>query len=122
MKASVYERYGPPDVLQLKEVEKPTPKEDEVLMKVHAASVTFGDLAAVKGEPFMVRFTLGLREPKYKILGKDVAGQIEAVGANVKQFKPVAHFRLTHCIQGVLDCLHVHTGFVSQVLQSLAAR
>ena len=88
MKASVYERYGPPDVLQLKEVEKPTPKEDEVLMKVHAASVTFGDLAAVKGEPFMVRFTLGLREPKYKILGKDVAGQIEAVGANVKQFKP----------------------------------
>jgi NADPH:quinone reductase-like Zn-dependent oxidoreductase len=88
MKAIVYEKYGPPDVLQLKEVEKPVPKENEVLVKVHAASVTFGDLAAVKGEPFMVRFSLGLREPKIKILGKDVAGQVEAVGENVKEFGP----------------------------------
>jgi NADPH:quinone reductase-like Zn-dependent oxidoreductase len=88
MKAMVYTQYGPLDVLKLEEVEKPVPKENEVLIKVHAASVTFGDLAAVKGEPFMVRFTLGLREPKYKILGKDVAGQVEAVGADVKQFMP----------------------------------
>jgi NADPH:quinone reductase-like Zn-dependent oxidoreductase len=87
MKAIVYEKYGPPNVLQLKEIEKPVPKENEVLIKVHAASITFGDLAAVKGEPFMVRFTLGLREPKYKTPGKDVAGEVEAVGANVKEFK-----------------------------------
>lgn len=87
MKAIVYEKYGSPDVLQLKEIEKPIPKENEVLIKIHAASITFGDLAAVKGEPFMVRFTLGLREPKNKIPGKDVAGEIEAVGVNVKEFK-----------------------------------
>ena len=87
MKAIFYEKYGPPDVLQLKEIEKPVPKENEVLIKIRAASITFGDLAAVKGEPFMVRFTLGLREPKYKTPGKDVAGDVEAVGANVKEFK-----------------------------------
>jgi len=87
MKAIVYEKYGPPNVLQLKEIEKPVPKENEVLIKIHAASITFGDLAAVKGEPFMVRFTLGLREPKYKTPGKDVAGVVEAVGTNVKEFK-----------------------------------
>jgi NADPH:quinone reductase-like Zn-dependent oxidoreductase len=87
MKAIFYEKYGPPDVLQLKEIEKPVPKENEVLIKIRAASITFGDLAAVKGEPFMVRFTLGLREPKCKTPGKDVAGDVEAVGANVKEFK-----------------------------------
>lgn len=88
MKAMIYTQYGPPDVLKLEEVTKPISKDGEVLIKVYASSVTFGDLAAVKGEPFMVRFTLGLREPKFKILGKDVAGQVEAVGADVKQFKP----------------------------------
>ena len=88
MKAMMYTRYGTPDVLKLEEVAKPVPKDNEVLIKVCASSITFGDLAAVKGEPFMVRFTLGLREPKFKILGKDVAGQVEAVGSNVKQFKP----------------------------------
>jgi len=88
MKAMVYTKYGPPDVLHLDEVGKPTLKEGEILIKVQAASVTFGDLAAVKGEPFIARLSLGLREPKYKILGKDVAGQVEAVGANLKQFKP----------------------------------
>jgi len=87
MKAIVYEKYGPPHVLQLKEIAKPVPKENEVLIRIQAASVTFGDLAAVKGQPFMVRFTLGLREPKYKTPGKDVAGEVEAVGANVKEFK-----------------------------------
>ncbi len=87
MKVMIYEKYGPPEVLLLKEIEKPIPKDHEVLIKIHAASITFGDLAAVKGEPFMVRFTLGLREPKYKTPGKDVAGEVEAVGANVKEFK-----------------------------------
>ena len=88
MKAMLYTRYGPPDVLKLTEVAKPASKDGEVLVKVHASSVTFGDLAVVKGEPFMVRFTVGLREPKFKVPGKDVAGQVEAVGANAKQFKP----------------------------------
>ena len=88
MKAMVYINYGQPEVLHLEEVEKPAPKDDEVLIRVHAASVTFGDLAAVKGEPFMVRLSLGLREPKFKIPGKDLAGRVEAVGAKVKEFKP----------------------------------
>jgi NADPH:quinone reductase-like Zn-dependent oxidoreductase len=95
MKAMRYSQYGvPKEVLQLGEVENPTLKADEVLVKVQAASVTFGDLAAVKGEPFIVRFALGLRESKYKIAGKDVAGIVESVGVDVKQFKPVStsHF------------------------------
>jgi NADPH:quinone reductase-like Zn-dependent oxidoreductase len=88
MKAMIYTEYGPLDVLKLVDIEKPAPKAREVLIKVQAASITFGDLAAVKGEPFMVRFSLGLREPKFKILGKDVAGIVEAVGANATQFQP----------------------------------
>jgi NADPH:quinone reductase-like Zn-dependent oxidoreductase len=89
MKAIVYEKYGPPEVLQLKEVEKPTPKEDEVLVKVHAASVNYPDWAFVRGEPFMVRLTgSGLLKPKNTILGADIAGRVEAVGRNVKQFQP----------------------------------
>ena len=88
MKAMIYTEYGPLDVLKLVDIEKPAPKAREVLIKVQAASVTFGDLAAVKGEPFMVRFSLGLREPKFKVLGKDVAGIVEAVGVNATQFQP----------------------------------
>lgn len=88
MKAMLYTQYGEPGVLKLEEVAKPVPKDGEVLIKVKASSVTFGDLAAVKGKPFMVRFMLGLRKPKFKIPGKDVAGTVEAVGSNVTQFKP----------------------------------
>ena len=89
MKAIVYEKYGPPEnVLELQEIEKPTPKDDEVLIKIHAASITFGDLTAVKGEPFIGRLWTGLREPKVKTPGKEVAGQIEAIGINVTQFQP----------------------------------
>ena len=88
MKAMVYAQYGSPQVLEYREVEKPCPKEHEVLINVHASSVTYGDLAAVKGEPLMVRFSLGLRKPKYKILGKDVAGRVEEIGQSVKEFKP----------------------------------
>jgi len=87
MKAMMYTQYGTPDVLNLTELAKPVPKNNEVLIKVCASSVTFGDLAVVKGEPFMVRFSLGLREPKYKTPGKDVAGEVESIGANVKEFK-----------------------------------
>ena len=89
MKAIVCTKYGPPDVLQLKEVEKPTPKEGEVLVKVHAASVNYPDWALVRGKPFLIRLmTQGLLKPKNRILGADIAGQVEAVGRNAKQFQP----------------------------------
>lgn len=87
MKAIVYNKYGSPDVLELKEVEKPIPKDNEVLVKVHAASVNYGNLVLLKGEPFLARFAFGLLKPKYSIPGGDVAGRVEAVGANVKQFQ-----------------------------------
>jgi NADPH:quinone reductase-like Zn-dependent oxidoreductase len=89
MKAIVYEKYGPPDVLQLKEVEKPVPKENEVLVKVQAASVNYSNSAFVRGKPFIVRLMgSGLLKPKYKILGSDIAGRVETVGVNVRQFRP----------------------------------
>ncbi len=88
MKAIVYTKYGPPDVLQLIEVEKPTPKEDEVLVKVYATSVNYSDWAFVRGEPFLSRMYQGLLKPKNTILGADIAGRVEAVGVNVKQFQP----------------------------------
>jgi NADPH:quinone reductase-like Zn-dependent oxidoreductase len=89
MKAIVRTEYGPPDVLQLKEVEKPTPREHEVLVKVHAASVNHGDWALLRGEPFFLRLMEGgLLKPRIKILGGDVAGLVEGVGVNVEQFQP----------------------------------
>ena len=89
MKAIVYQEYGSPDVLQLKEVEKPTPKDNEVLVKAHAASVNYADWAFVRGKPFLVRLMgAGLLKPKNTILGADIAGRVEAVGRNVKQFQP----------------------------------
>jgi NADPH:quinone reductase-like Zn-dependent oxidoreductase len=86
MKAIVCNKYGSPDVLQLKEVQKPWPKEDEVLVKVHAASLNAADFETMRGT-WSVRFTGPIR-PMYKILGSDIAGRVEAVGANVKQFQP----------------------------------
>ena len=89
MQAIVYEEYGPPDVLQLREVEKPTPKEDEVLVSVHAAAVNYGDWALLRGKPFLVRLMIGgLSKPKSTILGADIAGRVEAVGGRVTQFQP----------------------------------
>jgi len=88
MKAIVYTKYGSPDVLQLKEVEKPTPKDNEVLVKVHAASVNDWDWGLLRGKPFVNRLLFGLLKPKMHTLGCDIAGQIEAVGKNVEQFQP----------------------------------
>jgi 2-desacetyl-2-hydroxyethyl bacteriochlorophyllide A dehydrogenase len=89
MKAIVCTKYGPPDVLQLKEVAKPTPKDNEVLVKIHAASVNPADWHLLRGKPFLVRLmSFGLLKPKNKILGADVAGRVEAVGRNVEQFRP----------------------------------
>ena len=87
MKAMVYEKYGSPDVLQLKEVKIPAPKDNEALVKVHAASLNAADFEYRRGV-FVVRLLYrGLLKPKYKILGSDIAGRVEAVGRNVKQFK-----------------------------------
>src|SRR6266542_7091824 len=88
MKAIVNTTYGSPDVLQFKDVEKPSPTDDEVLIKVLAASVNAADLHFLRADPFLIRFMSGLLKPKTTILGADIAGRVEAVGKNVKQFKP----------------------------------
>src|SRR5437867_7408103 len=87
MKAIVYRRYGSPDVLACEETEKPTPRDDEVLIKVRAASVNPLDRHIMRGRPPFLRIAFGLRKPRVRP-GRDVAGQVEAVGKNVTQFKP----------------------------------
>jgi NADPH:quinone reductase-like Zn-dependent oxidoreductase len=86
MKAIVYTKYGTPDVLELKEIDKPVPKEDEVLIKIYAVSINDWDLGLLKGDPIN-RLINGLFKPKIKILGSDIAGRIEAVGKNIKKFQ-----------------------------------
>ena len=88
MKAIAYHRYGPPDVLQLEEVDTPKVGDDGILVRVRASSVNPVDWHILRGEPFMVRMSDGLRRPKGWQLGVDVAGHVEAVGANVTQFRP----------------------------------
>ena len=90
MKAVVYRKYGPPNkVLEIKEVDKPAPEEDEIQVKVHAAAVNFSDWTFVRGVPFMVRMMFsGLLKPKYPILGADIAGLVDVVGKNVTLFQP----------------------------------
>lgn len=88
MKAIVYEAYGSPDVLQFQEVEKPTPKDDQVLVRVHAASLNKREWIMLTGEPFITRLVMGaVQKPKYPIIGGDIAGTVEAVGSAVQQFK-----------------------------------
>jgi len=88
MKAAVYTRYGPPDVIEITDIEKPVLKDNEVLIEVRAASVNPLDWHFMRGTPYGVRIVAGLRKPKVTQLGVDVAGQVEAVGGNVTQFKP----------------------------------
>ncbi|MET0785190.1 MAG: NAD(P)-dependent alcohol dehydrogenase [Paenisporosarcina sp.] len=88
MKAIFSNTYGSPDVLELKEVEKPIPGDNQVLVKIHAASMNYGNVVLLRGEPFLARFAFGLLKPKYTIPGGDIAGRVEAVGKDVKQFKP----------------------------------
>ncbi|MBL8162206.1 MAG: NAD(P)-dependent alcohol dehydrogenase [Anaerolineae bacterium] len=86
MKAIVSTRYGSPDVLQLQEVAKPTPKDNEILVRVHAGVVTPSDTAFRKGDPFIIKLLYGLTRPRLSIGGVELAGEVEAVGKDVKQF------------------------------------
>lgn len=88
MKAIVYHRYGTPDELHLKEIALPTPKDDEVLVRIHAASVNSWDWDLVTGKPRIYRLLFGLFKPKFPIIGSDIAGKVEAVGNHVSQLKP----------------------------------
>lgn len=87
MKAIVYHQYGSPNVLKFEEVEKPAPKDDELLIKVHAVSVNRSDWEGLIGKPLYARFG-GLLKPHHRILGSDVAGRVEMVGRNITQFQP----------------------------------
>jgi NADPH:quinone reductase-like Zn-dependent oxidoreductase len=87
MRAVVHDRYGPADVLRLEEVPQPVPKDDEVLIKIHATTVNRTDTALRAAEPFASRFITGLRRPKRKILGSELAGEIEAAGTTVTEFE-----------------------------------
>ena len=88
MKAIVQDKYGSPDVLELRAIDKPVVKHDEVLVRVRAAAVNIGDWHLLRGVPYVMRAVSGLRKPRRAVPGLDIAGQVEAVGRNVKQFRP----------------------------------
>lgn len=88
MRAIITTKYGSPDVIDLREVKNPIPNDDQVLVKIYAASLNYGNLVLLKGKPFLARFAFGLSKPKYIIPGGDISGRIESVGKNVKHFKP----------------------------------
>jgi len=88
MKAIVQDRYGPPDVLMLRDVDKPVPADNEVLVRVHAASVNARDWHVMRGDPYVARPSFGFGRPKVKIRGTDFAGRVEAVGSDVQGFRP----------------------------------
>ena len=88
MKAIVRDSYGSPDVLELTEIDKPEPADDEVLLRVHATSVNPADWHTLRGAPYIARMQFGLRKPKDRVLGCDVAGRVEAVGNNVMMLQP----------------------------------
>jgi NADPH:quinone reductase-like Zn-dependent oxidoreductase len=88
MKAVISSQYGSPDTLDLQDVSKPIPEDHQVLVKVHAVSINYGNLVLLRGKPYLARLAFGLVKPKYKIPGGDIAGVVESVGKNVSQFQP----------------------------------
>jgi NADPH:quinone reductase-like Zn-dependent oxidoreductase len=87
MKAMVFSRYGSPDVLAAREIPKPEPKDDEVLVKVHATAINDWDWSYVRGKPYPYRLMFGLFRPKVSVLGAEVSGTVEAMGALAKRFR-----------------------------------
>src|SRR6266446_4553507 len=87
MKAAVHSKYVPPGVLSLQEIDKPTPKDNELLIRVYAASANRSDLHVLTGRPFIMRLFTGLFKPKLAVTGSDFAGQVEAIGSTVSSFK-----------------------------------
>jgi NADPH:quinone reductase-like Zn-dependent oxidoreductase len=123
MKAFIYEKYGPPETLRLAEVDTPAPNSDEVLVQVLAASVNAADWHVLRGKPLFSRATLGLLRPKHKILGVDVAGRVEAVGAKVTRFKAgdeVYANLLDHGYGGFADYVAAPVGVVALKPTSLS--
>ena len=123
MKAFVYEKYGPPETLRMAEVDKPAPNADEVLVKVLAASVNAADWHVLRGKPLFSRATLGLLRPSHKILGVDVAGQVETVGGDVTRFQPgdeVYANLLDHGYGGFAEYVSVPLGVLSLKPASLS--
>jgi NADPH:quinone reductase-like Zn-dependent oxidoreductase len=114
MKAIVQNAYGSPDVLSLAEFARPSIKENEVLVRVKAASLNAGDIFSVKGDPWLIRLTVGFPKPKNYILGWDVAGVVEAVGQNVTQFRPGDEV--------FTACNHTLADYVSMVANKLALK
>jgi NADPH:quinone reductase-like Zn-dependent oxidoreductase len=110
MKAIVYDRYGPPDVLHLAEVERPVPKDDEALVRIHATTVTRADAHLRAGTPFVARFQSGLFRPKRRILGHELAGEVEAVGADVTEFE------VGDRVFGALPYLGLRTGTHAELM------
>ena len=110
MKAITYYQFGSPDILRLEEIDKPTVKDDEVLVRVQAASVTPLDWHTLTGTPFLARLVIaGLFKPKHNILGNDIAGQVEAVGDNIKEFRPGDEvFGTSFSFGGYAEFLSVH--------------
>jgi NADPH:quinone reductase-like Zn-dependent oxidoreductase len=116
MKAFICEKYGPPETLRIAEVEKPAPNADEVLVKVLGISVNPADWRSMRAKPFFSRGTLGLLRPKHRILGGDIAGQVEALGNGVTQFKPgdeVYASLLDHGYGGFAEYVSVPVGVMS---------
>ena len=105
MKATVIDRYGPPDVLELADIDRPSVGEGEVLVRIVAASAQAGDWHLVRGEPYFIRLMFGLRKPKSRVTGQDVAGRVEAVGPNVTGLEPG-------------DYLFPHTGGGTEAMRS----
>ena len=116
MTAFIYEKYGPPETLRMAQVDKPTPDAGDVLVKVLATSVNAADWHCLRGKPYFSRATLGLRRPKHQILGVDIAGQVQAVGSGITQFKPgdeVYANLLDHGYGGFAEYVAVPAGVVS---------